>query len=201
MLLKNDFDVPLPPEQAWRILLDIKRIAPCMPGATLTEIVDENTYKGEVSVRLGPVALTFSGTATFQSIDHHQRVAVVKAQGSDSKGRGGADAVVSFGLAIAEGGTHVEIETDLNLSGAVAQYGRGAGMIKSVAEQLIGQFAENLRAEIESAEVAKEAAEADSDSVEPVPATASKPISGFSLIFTAFKNWIAEIFGRERQSS
>lgn len=201
MLLRNDFHVPLPPEQACQTLLDVKRIAPCMPGATLTEIVDENTYKGEVPVRLRPVGLTVSGTATFQSIDHGQRVAAVKAQGFDSKGRGGADAVVSLGLALVDGGTRVEIETDLNLSGAVAQYGRGAGMIKSMAEQLIGRFAENLRAGIESAEVAEEAAEENSVSVKPVPATASKPILGFSLIFTAFKSWIAGIFISERQSS
>jgi len=88
----NSFEVPLPPAEAWPVLMDIKRIAPCMPGAELTEVVDDKTYKGKIGVRLGPVALTFAGTVRFEEIDNANHRARVKAQGTDAKGRGGANA-------------------------------------------------------------------------------------------------------------
>ncbi|CAN0531034.1 unnamed protein product, partial [Laminaria digitata] len=146
----NSFDVPLPPDQAWATLMDIERIAPCMPGAELTEIVDDTTFKGKVSVRLGPVALTFQGTASFEDVDNDAHTASVKAQGADAKGRGGANANVAFHLEPSESGSTVKIHTDLQLSGSVAQYGRGAGMIQDLASQIIGQFAKNLAAQIEA---------------------------------------------------
>jgi uncharacterized protein len=184
MQISNAFEVPLPPQQAWAFLLDIRRIAPCMPGAELTEVVDESTYKGKVSVRLGPVALTFSGTAKFEETDHEQHRARVKAQGSDLKGRGGASAIVQFRLEPIADGTKVLIDTDLNLSGAVAQYGRASGMIQNVASQIIGQFATALRAEIAQSQATPAAAAAAQ------PATAStgpaaKPIGGFSMLMRA----------------
>lgn len=150
MEFDNSFDVPLPPDQAWKTLMDIESIAPCMPGAELTEIVDDKTFKGKVSVRLGPVALTFQGTATFEDVDDAAHKANVKAQGADAKGRGGANADVGFHLEPSDTGSTVKIHTDLQLSGSVAQYGRGAGMIQDVAGQIIGQFAKNLSAKIEA---------------------------------------------------
>src|SRR5215468_11481375 len=103
MEFDNTFEVPLPPAEAWPVLMDIQRIAPCMPGAQLTEVVDERTYKGNIGVRLGPVALTFAGTVKFEEIDDTNRTARVKAQGTDSKGRGAANAVASFHLEPAGG--------------------------------------------------------------------------------------------------
>ena len=148
MEFDNSFDVPLSPAQAWAVLMDIPRIAPCMPGAELTEIVDSQNYKGKISVRLGPVALTFAGRVEFESIDEAGRSARVKAQGSDAKGRGAANASAAFHIEPAGTGSKVLIHTDLNLSGAVAQYGRGVGMIQATAAQIIGQFASNLRTEL-----------------------------------------------------
>mgnify|MGYP005719034713 FL=1 len=107
MEFENSFEVPLPPEDAWKTLLDIERIAPCMPGAELTEIVDDKTFKGKVSVRLGPVALTFQGTASFEDIDESAQRATVKAQGADAKGRGGANANVNFHLEQCAAGSEV----------------------------------------------------------------------------------------------
>ena len=86
MEFDNSFEVPLPPAQAWPVLMDIRRIAPCMPGAELTEVVDDKTYKGKIGVRLGPVALTFAGTVMFQEIDNANHSARVKAQGTDALG-------------------------------------------------------------------------------------------------------------------
>eukprot|EP01037_Dinobryon_pediforme_P002167 gene2167-2204_t len=184
MEFDNAFDVPLPPKQAWRVLMDIERIAPCMPGAELTARVDDRSYKGKVGVRLGPVALSFAGTATFEDIDDLAHTARVKAAGTDAKGRGGANAIVTFGLEPAGQGSRVLIHTNLTLSGSVAQYGRGAGMIQEVAAQLIRQFATNLHAMIDAEPKPEvvEAAAPEKPPVPPAPLPPAKPISGFALI-------------------
>jgi len=149
MEFDNSFDVPLSPPQAWAVLLDIRRIAPCMPGAELTEVVDAQNYRGKIAVRLGPVALSFAGRVQLEDIDEANYSARVKAQGSDDKGRGAANAAATFRVEPTERGSRVLIHTDLMLSGAVAQYGRGVGMIQATAAQIIGQFAGNLRAQLE----------------------------------------------------
>ena len=191
MKFENSFDVSLPPTEAWPVLMDIERIAPCMPGATLIELVNDKTFKGTVSVRLGPVALTFEGNASFEDVDDTAHTANVKAQGRDPKGRGGANATVTFRLEPSDTGSKVLIETDLTLSGSVAQYGRGVGMIQSVSSQLIGQFAKALEAEIAS----DNATEEDLTAEEATPA-APKPqaISGFSLFFAALGSWFKGLF-------
>ena len=148
MEFDNAFEVPLPPDKAWPVLMDIERIAPCMPGAQLTEVVDKSTYKGNIAVRLGPVALTFAGLVKFEDIDNGKHTARVKAQGTDAKGRGGANAAASFRLEPTATGSKVLVHTDLTLSGSVAQYGRGVGMIQATAGQLMKQFAENLRKQV-----------------------------------------------------
>jgi carbon monoxide dehydrogenase subunit G len=188
---ENSFDVSLPPTEAWPVLMDVERIAPCMPGATLIELVNDKTFKGTVSVRLGPVALTFEGNASFEDVDDTAHTANVKAQGRDPKGRGGANATVTFRLEPSDTGSKVLIETDLTLSGSVAQYGRGVGMIQSVSSQLIGQFAKALEAEIAS----DNATEEDLTAEEATPA-APKPqaISGFSLFFAALGSWFKGLF-------
>jgi carbon monoxide dehydrogenase subunit G len=204
MQFSNSFEVPLPPDQAWPFLLDIRRIAPCMPGAELTEVLDESSYKGKVAVRLGPVALSFAGTAKFEAIDHAGHKARVKAQGSDVKGRGGASALVNFALAPSPAGTMVLIDTDLNLSGSVAQYGRASGMIQSVAAQLISQFAAALRAEIAKAEApAQEAVGVSSPDARPVAnssPSAAKPISGLSLILRVLWDALRNAFRRGHET-
>ena len=199
MKFDNSFEVSLPPDQAWPVLMDVERIAPCMPGASLTEVVDDGSFRGTVSVRLGPVALTFEGEARFKHIDEAAQTASVKAQGKDPKGRGGADATVTFRLEPSEIGSKVLIETDLTLSGSVAQYGRGVGMIQSVASQLIGQFAKALEEEIAQDKATEPAAE-ESPVAPATPATPppSEPqaISGFSLFFAALGNWLKGLIGK-----
>lgn len=191
MEFDNSFDVPLPPEQAWPLLMDIQRIAPCMPGAELTEVVDDKTYKGKIGVRLGPVALTFAGIVNFEEIDNANRSAKVKAQGTDAKGRGGANAKASFRIEPSGAGSKVLVHTDLALSGSVAQYGRGVGMIQATAGALMKQFADNLKAQIGTpAPAAAETADAA-----PAAPPAAKPISGFSLMATVIWNAIKHLFG------
>jgi uncharacterized protein len=193
----NSFEVPLPPAQAWPVLMDIKRIAPCMPGAELTEVVDDKTYKGRIGVRLGPVALTFAGTVTFEEIDNASHRARVKAQGTDAKGRGGANATASFRLEPVASGSKVLVHTDLALSGSVAQYGRGVGMIQATAAQIINQFAGNLKAQLATAPVAAApdaAAPAAPASAASAPPPAAKPISGFSLMTKVLWDAIVRLF-------
>jgi carbon monoxide dehydrogenase subunit G len=185
MEFDNSFEVPLPPEQAWATLMDIPRIAPCLPGAELTEISDAQNYKGRITVRLGPVTLAFAGQVGFETIDAANHRARVKARGDDAKGRGAANATATFGIEPAPTGSLVRIHTDLMLSGAVAQYGRGAGMIQATAAQIINQFAANLRTQI-AQQADASASPAGAGALvqgEPKPSLppAAKPISGLSL--------------------
>jgi uncharacterized protein len=204
MDIKNSFEVPLPVGEAWKTLLDIKRIAPCMPGAELLEVVDPNTYKGKVSVRLGPVALSFVGTARFEEIDEAAYRARVKAQGNDSKGRGGAIGSVTFALSPIPGGTKVDVDTNLNLSGSVAQYGRGIGMIQDVATQIIAQFATALRAMLVKegapsvAPMASAAPTAPTSELDTPSPPRAKPIAGFSLMWRVLLNALRRLFVGER---
>jgi len=203
MDIKNSFEVPITVDEAWKVLLDIKRIAPCMPGAELLEVIDPESYKGKVSVRLGPVALSFVGTARFEEIDDERHRARVKGQGSDAKGRGGASGVVTFMLLPIEGGTRVDVDTNLNLSGSVAQYGRGAGMIQDVATQIIRQFATALQVMLEhdKAMSVAEAASAnwknDSEPSAGLPPSLppAKPISGFRLMLSVLWNRLRRLIG------
>ena len=182
MLINNSFEVPLPPDQAWKVLMDIPRIAPCMPGAELTDVIDQSTYNGKVAVRLGPVALTFAGTVKFTEKDDAAHKARVNAQGKDAKGRGGAHANVDFQIEPTAGGSRVVVKTDLTLSGAVAQYGRASGMIQDVAQQLIGQFANALKAQLAASQPAP--AMVSEGAAPAIAAAQPKPraISGFSLL-------------------
>jgi len=183
MEFDNAFDVPLAPDQAWAVLMDIPRIAPCMPGAELTEVLDARNYKGKISVRLGPVALAFAGRVEIDAVDDANRSAKIKAQGSDAKGRGAANATASFRIEPAGGGSKVFIHTDLMLSGAVAQYGRGVGMIQATAAQIIGQFAGNLRAQL-AREGAPPPTAADAPALSP-SVTAAAPAPATAPSYTA----------------
>jgi carbon monoxide dehydrogenase subunit G len=164
--ITNEFVVPLDPSETWKVLLDIKRIMPCVPGAELLDVLDDQTYKGKVSIKLGPVSLAFVGTAKFEELDEAAKRAKVLAKGSDAKGRGGANSVVQFRLEPVEDGTKVIVETNVNLSGSVAQYGRGTGVIQGVASQLTAQFAQNLKAML---------AHGDEPEDEPEPVVAVAP--------------------------
>jgi len=214
MEFDNSFEVPLPVDNARKVLMDIRRIAPCMPGAELTDVVDERTYKGRIGVRLGPVALVFAGTVKFDEIDEANRRARVAAQGSDAKGRGAANAVASFHLEPAGDGTKVLVHTNLTLSGAVAQYGRGVGIIQMTAAQIITQFANNLKAQLAKEGGPMAAAPADAPATSaaaaspapphrsPAPAQqpaapAAKPISGFALMANVLWGFLRRLFRRE----
>jgi carbon monoxide dehydrogenase subunit G len=190
-----------------------------MPGAELTEVVGDNTYKGKIGVRLGPVALTFAGIVEFKDIDEATHTARVAAQGTDAKGRGGANASSVFRLEPAGSGSKVLVHTNLTLSGAVAQYGRGVGIIQATAAQLMNQFANSLKAKL-ALEPSAAPAAAPPPPVEPSPsivptaapasaappraaaaplpaaAPPTKPISGFTLTGKVIWSWLSGLFRR-----
>ncbi|HXJ00801.1 MAG TPA: SRPBCC family protein [Micropepsaceae bacterium] len=197
MEINNSFEVPLPPADAWNVLMDIPRIAPCMPGAELTGMVDKDTYAGKVSVKLGPVALTFAGQVKFTDIDNAAHTARVKAQGKDAKGRGGANANVEFHLEPSALGSRVLVKTDLTLSGMVAQYGRASGMIQDVAQALIGQFADSLKAQLAASQAAPAATATDAApaAAQPPPPPKPQAISGFALFLLVLKSFFRRLFG------
>jgi len=145
MELTNAFEVPVPEEEAFAVLLDVARVLPCFPGAELVEVLDAQTFACKVTLRLGPIALTFRGNAKIVESDPVAKHARITLRGSDEKGRGGADAVVQFQLHGAGERTKVDLHTTINLTGMVAQYGRGAGIIQGVAAELTRQFAGRLQ--------------------------------------------------------
>ena len=149
MKLENTFGIPVAAEEAWRVLLDIERIAPCVPGATLTSS-EGDTHKGKVKVKLGPIALTYSGTVTFLSQDEAAKVVVLEASGREMRGNGTAKAQVTCRLVGNGDGTATDVfvETELAITGKPAQFGRGA--LAEVSGALIGQFAANLAEELTS---------------------------------------------------
>src|SRR6201996_7856226 len=144
MELDHSFIVPVPPAQAWDVLLDVQQIAPCMPGATI-DTVDGDDVAGRLKVKVGPVALTYKGTATFKDRDAADRSVLVEASGKEMRGAGTASATVKASLQPDNGsddGTLVTLHTTLNVTGRPAQFGRG--VIAEVGSRLIDKFADNL---------------------------------------------------------
>ena len=180
--LDNSFTVPVPPEQAWDVLLDVERIAPCMPGASVTS-VEGDQIEGQVKVKLGPLSLTYKGTAKFTDKDQDNHKLAIEATGKETRGAGTASANVQATLTPGDeaGSTLVAIHTSLNVTGRPAQFGRS--LLPEVSGKLIAQFASNLEAMIGADSPAAEATDApegtgtaDDSSGEAAP-VAAKPVA------------------------
>lgn len=184
MKLENSFEVDAPPERAWDLLMDVPRIVPCMPGATLDEVVDDSNWKATMQVKLGPIGLVFATDVSREEVDEAARRVTLAAKARETRNRGQASATIESSLAAANGGTRVDIVTDLSLSGTVAQYGRG--MIEDISSQMVTSFARCLQAQLgESAEAAEQAVAAQ-----------AKPISGLSLFFSSLGRRLRRLFRR-----
>lgn len=153
MIIENTLELSIPVERAWLLLLDIPFVAPCLPGTQLTRAIDETTFEGTVALKVGPVSLSFRGSAVIEEVDPGTRSVRVAARGREDRGRGSAHATVRFQLQEIAAGTRVCVATNLNLAGSIIQYARGAGIIKRTAQQLVEQFATRLHACLESGEV------------------------------------------------
>jgi carbon monoxide dehydrogenase subunit G len=182
MELDHSFIVPVPPDRAWEVLLDVERIAPCMPGATVEEF-DGEVVTGRIRVKVGPVSLTYRGTAKFTERDPDTRVVVVNASGKETRGAGTASAAVRASLVPSGEGTEVSIHTTMNVTGRPAQFGRG--VIAEVGGKLVEKFAENLAQMIsdggvgpDRADGAADAAVADAAVIDAGPAGAGPAGAG-----------------------
>src|SRR5262245_50779980 len=198
MEIENEFTVDAPIDHVWAYLLDVEKVAPCMPGAELTEVVDDNTWKGKVNMKLGPVSLAFAGTVTMQERDDQAHRVKLAAKGMEQKGKGAANASVTSWLEDGGGETHVRMQADIHLTGTVAQLSRG--LLPEVSRKLTQQFADCLAHSMRAQEVV---ATGSADVAEEVRAEQApvhaKPIGGFRLgsraIWAGVKNVFRKLLG------
>jgi carbon monoxide dehydrogenase subunit G len=206
MELENSFDVPAPPDRVWEFLLDLERVTPCMPGAELEELVDERTWKGNVTVKLGAVKLSYAATVLVDERDDAARRVTLKASGREKRGKGMANATIDSAVeSTANGESRVTMNTDLTISGAVAQYGRG--MIADVSKRLTDEFANCLKAQLAGQPAGGNGAvttaegggagrpDAAADAAPP-PVAQAKPIGGIRLALWALVRAIGRFFKR-----
>jgi uncharacterized protein len=186
MELHNDFEVAAPLDAVWAYMLDVEKIAPCMPGAELTEVVDDHNWKGKVTVKVGPVSMAFIGAVVMVERDDTAKRVVLKADGRDSRGKGSASANVTARMEATDAGTKVSIDTDLTITGAAAQYARG-GMIEDISGRLTKEFASCLQANIG-------AAAHDAPAGQPAAAVAARPVKGIRLALWAFWRSVVRFF-------
>ena len=187
MKLENSFTVTARPEDAWELLMDVRRVIPCMPGAELVEEIDESTWKARMRVKLGPISLSFLSDVRRESVDHAARSVHVVANAREERGRGAANVTIDSTLAAEDGRTRVTVATDLRLSGPAAQYGRG--LVQGVTEQILKDFAACLEQQLAPAAGEAPAAAAAA----PAP---QRPISGLAVGFATLRAALARLWRR-----
>jgi uncharacterized protein len=219
VLIENEFRATAPVEELWAFLLDVERIAPCMPGAELTETVDDRTWKGTVSMKFGPVVMSFAGTVVMQERDDAAHRVVLTARGTEQKGKGAANASVTSWLEPAgDGASVVKMRADISLTGAAAQLSRG--LLPEVSRKLTQQFADCLERTLAASDASapastggdeagnQDAATGDGDdgplTPAPMAATAARPAAGakpvggirlgLSAIWTIVQNFLRRLF-------
>jgi carbon monoxide dehydrogenase subunit G len=144
MQLAQSFEVAAPIDRVWETLIDIERVAPCLPGAAITGRSDDGSYQGTFTVKIGPTSASYAGRLQMVELDESAHSAMMVANGTDKRGQGGASATIVSKLSgSAAGGTHVEVQTDYRITGRLARFGRG-GMIEDISERLLTQFADRL---------------------------------------------------------
>jgi carbon monoxide dehydrogenase subunit G len=194
MRLEHSFQVTAPLQRVWEKLIDVEQVAPCLPGAEITEAGDDGTYHGTFSVRLGPTTAAYRGQLAMEEVDESAHRVVMRASGQDKRGQGSAKASIVSVMSETGGVTTVEVETDFTITGRLARFGRG-GMIQDVSNRLLRDFSDCLQKTIEAVpEPGAEAAEA----APPAPPPAAKPIGGLSLFFRVLGDRIRRLFRRDR---
>jgi uncharacterized protein len=199
MQIENSFTVPQPVDALWTFLLDVERVARCMPGAELTETVNDHTWSGKVNVKLGPVSLSFAGTVTIEDRDDEAHRVVLSAKGMEQRGKGAANAKVTSWLEPVGTDTTVRMTSDLTLSGAVAQLSRG--LLPEVSKRLTKEFADCLEQTLSVGST--ETAATDSDTTiddagraAATPVPVARPVRGISLVLGALWSSIVGLFRR-----
>jgi hypothetical protein len=198
MQLENSFHVNAPPEEVFAYLLDINKVVGCVPGAELSEVVDESTFKGKVKVKVGPITVAYNGTARISERNDAERVATLSAEGRETTGPGSARATAQMRVQTAGEGSLVQITTDYHVAGRVAQFGRG--VMEDVSKRLIQEMANCIQANLEATDDPNvddvTAAVARSSQPQPAVATTARPVSAFSLLWHLISVRFQRLFGR-----
>jgi carbon monoxide dehydrogenase subunit G len=206
--LQQSFEVRAPVERVWETLIDIERVAPCLPGAEITEAGDDGSYRGSFSVRLGPTTAAYRGQLSLEEVDEAAHRVVMRASGQDKRGQGSAKATIVSTMEGEGELTRVDVDTDFTITGRLARFGRG-GMIQDISTRLLKEFADCLQRRIEAPPAAEPnpldavlAATPEGAAAAPPAAggatapTTAKPIGGFSLFFRALLDRLRRLFGR-----
>ncbi len=218
MKLEQSFEVAAPIDQVWHALNDLERVAPCLPGAAITDHDEDGTYHGTFQVKLGPTTAAYRGTIKIDNADESTHTATLKARGTDKRGQGGASATIVNTLSEHDGGTRVSAITDFTITGRLARFGRG-GMMEDISNRMMRDFATCLSSRLADAptapsgeEVAKGEAPPEAVAAADQPASASppppspppaqpqaaKPVGGIGLFFSVLWERIRRRFGRAR---
>jgi carbon monoxide dehydrogenase subunit G len=187
MKLEHSFQVNAPLERVWERLIDVEHVAPCLPGAEITETGDDGSYRGSFSVRLGPTTAAYRGELAMEEVDEAAHRVVMRASGQDKRGQGSAKASIVSRMSEEGGVTTVDVETDFTITGKLARFGRG-GMIQDVSNRLLRDFSDCLAKTIEAPAAGEAEAEAPPQ---------AKPIGGFSLMMRSLWDRIRRLFRRE----
>src|SRR5437868_4810294 len=205
MQLENSFSVNAPPDRVYAYLLDVNRVVGCVPGAELSEVVDPNTFKGKVKIRVGPVTVAYAGTARIAERDEAGRSAVLEGEGRETTGPGNARAKATMRVTEQDGGSLVTVSTDFTVAGRVAQFGRG--LMEDVSKSLVAQMAACIKANLETPETP--APTSGEGGVEPsggqAPAAApppnppaqatAKPVNALALLWSVIVARLRRLFG------
>jgi carbon monoxide dehydrogenase subunit G len=190
--LKQSFEVAAPLERVWEALIDVERVAPCLPGAAVTGRNEDGSFSGTFSVKIGPTSASYTGKLEMEAVDEGAHTATMRAQGTDKRGQGGAKATIVSSLSELDGGpTRVEVVTDYRITGRLARFGRG-GMIEDISEKLLREFARCLQESLAAGDPASADASASPSPSPPSneappsatapPAPPSESINGLSLL-------------------
>jgi len=212
--LEQTFEVDAPLERVWEALIHVDQVAPCLPGATITEAGEDGVYEGTCSAKVGPASVSFKGTLKMEEVDEATHTAKMLANGSNRRGQGGAKATIISKVSEGDGGkTKVDIDTDYSITGPLARLGRG-GMIEDVGNRLLREFAGCLEQRLGHQEAVEEAAQAPAaaaapdgapagstpppttQAAPPPPPPQAKPIGGFSLFLGVLRDRLKRLFNR-----
>jgi len=201
--LEQSFQVQAPIDYVWEALIDVERVAPCLPGAEITEGGKDGTYHGNFTVKLGPTTASYRGQLHMEAVDEASRTVVMRATGQDKRGQGGAKATIESVMRQDGAATTVDVVTDFTITGRLARFGRG-GMIQDVSNRLLRDFSECLAETIEAQPAPAPAPPAASETPTPLPATPTtaptprppKPVRGFSLLASVLWERLRRLLGR-----
>jgi len=202
--IKKEFDINQPIDLVWKSLANPEDIVTCVPGAAITEKIDDKNYKGQVVTKFGPVKVTYNGEIHIDELDEANKKMVLKGKGLDSKGKGSADMEMTGLLSETANGTHVDFTMDITIIGMLAQF--GSRLIQDVSDQLLNQFVGNFQTKLSNenpgaasaaADVAEKATAGAAQAASTAKESADNSLNAFALIGTILKSIFGSIFGRK----